>query len=77
MHAIGPFWYSLQFLLFTLPANESTLLRLDSDLQNSELCVNVRERFLGGVESKGPVMEEVMLTVMVMTLSRNSWSRAE
>lgn len=36
----------------------------------------VRERFLVGVELKGGVMEEVMLTVMVMvmTLSRNSWS---
>ncbi len=34
------------------------------------------EMFLGAVELKGGVMEEVilMVMVMVMTLSRNSWS---
>lgn len=45
-------------------------LGLGSDLQDSELCVFVCVRFLGGVELKGAVMEEV--TVMIMTLSRNS-----
>lgn len=47
-------------------------LGLGSDLLDSVLCVFVCVcvRFLGGVELKGAVMEEV--TVMMMTLSRNS-----
>ncbi len=44
------------------------------------VCVGARgretEMFLGAAELKGGVMEEVilMVMVMVMTLSRNSWS---